>query len=41
MKFPYFEMFPATPLTFVTPPVCDCFPIKTLTKVAKGCQPKL
>jgi hypothetical protein len=30
----YFEIFPATPLTFVTPPVWDCFPIRTFTKVA-------
>ena len=30
MIFLYLEIAPGLPLTFVTPPVCDCFPIKSL-----------
>ena len=35
--FSYLEMFPGTPLTLVTPPVCDVLPIRTFTKVAVVC----
>lgn len=34
----YFEIFPGTPLTLVTPPVCDVLPMRTFTKVAAASQ---